>query len=753
MAVFVIHKISRYADWHVTDAPRWLFVASMILISILFYRIIVAKYSAATTIAAMLQFFYMIAPVIIVLVIGLNQTRHIHWTIHLFAGGIVIAYTLTAIYRYHKNNFTQKKQYDKSTKKTENGNSRWLYGTLLLTMITMGFFALSQLREQANVDEPLWAFERIEKLWTNIAQHDWYNARPSDKPGVTTAAIAGTALLWTDSQTYAKNIPRDLSHDVADLYYAFRLPLVLFAIMTVPLLFFLLRKLTNPRTALIAIALIATSPLLIGIIRVINPDGLLWIFTTLVLLSYLCFYKKQHAHYLYLTGFFLGCAILTKYVANIFLIFLFLSIFILPLAKNEQLNKTLIRKRLDYYVIIVGITLITIYLLFPAVWLEHSRLLKATLLSEAFETVWIPFTLIVSAIYINVFFFRGTATLWLFTTTQKYIRALMITIIAVCLSSIAIVIVNIFGTHDLLLGFNAIFASPKSAHQFASAFTIFVSGFYPLIFGSLPLIVIGAITAYILMLKDLLHTRYKDLSPFLLHYYNIVTLFSLFIVMYYVGSAVQGVAPTVRYQITLYPIFAIIGTIGFAILGQKIITRCKIPTIHTYYLFAICFVIFILLPLYTLYTIKPHYLSYNNVFLPQRHIINWKDMGDGSYEAAQWLNALPRASQLTIWSDKNGVCAYFIGTCKDGVSNEALLSGDLQFDYYVISHARRERTVNLVTPRLRYDNPFPYKFNLLYDAEEHRAAWFIHPAKRDGNYVRIIDGTIIDITNTFTPTR
>jgi len=49
--------------------------------------------------------------------------------------------------------------------------------------------------------------------------------------------------------------------------------------------------------------------------------------------------------------------------------------------------------------------------------------------------------------------------------------------------------------------------------------------------------------------------------------------------------------------------------------------------------------------------------------LPKNFIVNLKGMGEGSFEAASYLNSLPNAHEMTIWSDKGAVCEAFAGNC------------------------------------------------------------------------------------------
>ena len=70
--------------------------------------------------------------------------------------------------------------------------------------------------------------------------------------------------------------------------------------------------------------------------------------------------------------------------------------------------------------------------------------------------------------------------------------------------------------------------------------------------------------------------------------------------------------------------------------------------------------------------LTPFPLSYASSLLPMTHHTDVKDMGAGSYEAAQYLNSLPDAEHMLIWTDKDGVCKFFVGRCKRGLNYQSL---------------------------------------------------------------------------------
>jgi hypothetical protein len=106
-------------------------------------------------------------------------------------------------------------------------------------------------------------------------------------------------------------------------------------------------------------------------------------------------------------------------------------------------------------------------------------------------------------------------------------------------------------------------------------------------------------------------------------------------------------------------------------------------------------------------------LSYSSSLLPLTYHADVKDMGAGSYEAATYLNSLPHARELTIWTDRGGVCKFFVGQCIDGLSFEKLKA--YTFDYVVVSSARKNRTEKILDNPFRMANPHFIDFNIYYE--------------------------------------
>ena len=162
----------------------------------------------------------------------------------------------------------------------------------------------------------------------------------------------------------------------------------------------------------------------------------------------------------------------------------------------------------------------------------------------------------------------------------------------------------------------------------------------------------------------------------------------LFILLYYVGATGNGVAMIVRYQIILFPIATLLAILGLLALLDRFVT------LKAGYAFTLLFSLLGVTCLSTLVT-TPFPLSYASSLLPDRFHTDVKDMGPGSYEAAQWLNRQPDAENLTIWTDKDGVCKFFVGKCQRGFGNYDTRRRE-GIDYIVVSSGRESRTTKIV---------------------------------------------------------
>jgi hypothetical protein len=106
-------------------------------------------------------------------------------------------------------------------------------------------------------------------------------------------------------------------------------------------------------------------------------------------------------------------------------------------------------------------------------------------------------------------------------------------------------------------------------------------------------------------------------------------------------------------------------------------------------------------------------------------------MGDGSFEAAEYLNDLPNAENMSIWSDKGAVCESFVGECTTGFRANDIAGQS--FNYIVVSAGRQSRSLKLSTNVNSY-----YDFKSAYRTDDYVYQLII--GNRPENTIKIVEG-------------
>jgi len=589
-----------------------------------------------------------------------------------------------------------------------------------IVLVSNLWFGLERLGNYSSVDEPYWTYGRITKFWNGVKAHNWKSTNVNDKPGITVAILSGAGLATIDPMPY-KSLRGDVKteselKDINTINFVFRLPIYLFCVLLLPLFYFLLRKLFDETTALVSFILIGLSPILLGISLIINPDSLLWLFLPLSLLSYLVFQKNSQSRYLYASGVLLGAALLTKYVANILYVFFFFLPFLEYIFSTEKPELiSYLKKSLRNYAIIVALSMATFFVFYPAAWVSPDILLKGTFLSKAFESTWPLFAFVLGVITADIFIVRGKITTFLLNGLSRYRHLIMQATATIFLLGIGFVLINTTAGMPWLDSDGAL-ASPKGDGT-GSRFFIYadriIADLYSLIFALSPLAFFYLVGALLLTFQKKWRESFEA---------KIALYLAFFILFYYLASTVNNVVATVRYQIALYPLALIIAGIGLG-------TLLSWERIKKYFPAPLAIALVILISLMTLLSIKPFYFAYSSPLLPERYFVNLKDMGDGSYEAAAYLNSLPNPESLTVWSDKGAVCAVFKGKCIIGFTDKRIKG--VHFDYVVVSSGRKSRTLKLSG-----------KANNLIDFKKAYAtddtAYAVTIGGRPNNYVKVL---------------
>ena len=341
----------------------------------------------------------------------------------------------------------------------------WMRLTLVLVIIFINvFFGLRNIGKFAAVDEALWTFDRIPHFWKNIGEADWNGTRVSDKPGLTVAMISGLGLVFQDPMEFEKTYGQSSDPQATEnLNRAFRIPLYIVMALLLPFFYFLVEKIAGRNAAMFAMIFIGLSPPLIGMARIINPDSILWVFTGIAILAYFAYLEGEKLAYLYLAGFFLGIALLTKYVANILFVYFFALIFLEYIVHKKAYAgiavKDYFKQKLSELSILFFISIVTFYALYPAVWVKPQRILLATIQSQAFSSTWPLFAVILILMLIDIFLLRGKVLSVVLGFFEKQKRVVSSSVIIFFLGCLAFVFVNTYSGMSFF-DFESILASP-----------------------------------------------------------------------------------------------------------------------------------------------------------------------------------------------------------------------------------------------------------------------------------------------------
>lgn len=559
--------------------------------------------------------------------------------------------------------------------------------TILIFFVVVAssfYFGFSRLENFSGVDEPLWSYGRVPKFWKNVKEKDWAGTNISDKPGIPLAIVSGFGLPFIGENPkkykdlrFEPKTAEELQK-IQDAYFFLRLPVFLFTLATLPVFYFLIKKLLGKNVARFSLLFIGLSPVLLGISLIINSDAMLWILTGLSTLSLFVYLKAGERKFLYLSGFLLGLSVITKYVANIlfvyfFLVFLLEYIFYahqrIPIAKY-------LKQALQDYVILFLVAMATAFAFFPATWVKFSLLIGATIGNKVFSSAWPLFVGIIGLLAVDGLAFKARFSNGVFGYFAKHKIAIAKTAAALFLLLAAFVFLQVYA-HFSFFDLQKIIASPKGVgdgnvlQKYSGALS---ADLYSLMFSVSPLVLV-----FILFTAANLFRKKEFKRDSIIAVYVI-----LFVFIFYLGAAVNEVITTVRYQIMVYPLIFVVAAIGISQFLEIGRIKRNIPLLTAY-------AVSIMVLLASLFLARPHFLAYASEILPKNFIVNLKGMGEGSFEAADYLNNLPNARELVVWSDKGAVCEAFAGKCSTDFDREKFEEN--KFDFFVLSTDRRSRSL------------------------------------------------------------
>lgn len=540
------------------------------------------------------------------------------------------------------------------------------------------------------MDEPYWSYDRVPKFWNALKTMQWKKTHLCDKPGIAIAAVSGTGLAFDNedfysikelqSLRYKPKTPEQLQR-IENLYFHLRLPVFLFTLAVLPLFFFLTRKLLGQKTAIFATIFIGLSPILLGISLIVNSDSMLWILTGLSILSLFVFLENNEKKYLIISGILLGLSVITKYVANILFVYFFL-IFLMEyfLHAHQKIEiGSYLKKAFLNYIILFATAMVTAFALWPATWIKFKLLIKYTVGHPVFSSTWPLYVGIIGLLALDIFLLKTKFSKIIFNFFIKYRNILTKTVGAVFLILIAIVLLQVYAKINIF-DLQGLIASPKgigSGNIIQKYSGAILADIYSLIFSISPVVLFFFLFSIFGLFKSKKEMDRRSIT---------ILYLLVFVFIFYLGSAVNEVITTVRYQIMTYPLVFILAAIGISSFLEIEKVKKFVPNI-------VAIVATFLLLVLSLFFVKPNFLAYSSEILPKIFIVNLKGMGEGSYETAQYLNQLPNAHAMIIWSDKGAVCERFVGKCFIDFKRKTF--SENKIDYYVLSTDRMSRTIKL----------------------------------------------------------
>jgi hypothetical protein len=197
----------------------------------------------------------------------------------------------------------------------------------------------------------------------------------------------------------------------------------------------------------------------------------------------------------------------------------------------------------------------------------------------------------------------------------------------------------------------------------------------------------------------------------------------LFTVSFVIVLIHSNILATARYAIMLFPILALLGAFGLrelALWGEQ-----RWPDGQKYLA-----IIVIAGSIVSLVGIYPFYANYANSLLPKTALVAdaW---GYGGYEAAEYLNRLPNARELTVWSDYYGVCEFFVGKCLTAYTFNGT---EIRPDYYVLTRRGETRYMSRFD---RWERLSGLTAHHYYRQTTIPPVWSLNIDDRPGNYIHI----------------
>lgn len=612
---------------------------------------------------------------------------------------------------------------------------------LVVSVFIFYAFGLYHLAKFETVDEHFWKFERIPQYWQAVKTPDLKKTYINDKPGLSVALVSGLGLFWQRHPEELRIRDKEQTkNDILTLYdwekaerinFFLRFPLLFFNGLFLIFFFWIIRRITDSDwVAAWSVLFMGISPILIGISQILNPDSLLWTFSTAAIFSYFALLKTQEKKFIFLTALLTGLALLSKYSANIlFPLFLFilLSNFCInfEIFKERIATKKYFIRQIIYFLLIWILSIAVFSFFMPAVFFKIKYLYRGTIGAPGFSLIFWPLLAFLAIILLDTLAFKNFIFSRIGRFFHRYQNLIFKISSALMLLIFLAILINCW-TGQKFIPFddlrdvvyqkkNSHFASilddVHPALKFSQEALI---QFYPFVFSQLPLILI---LVFALWLKII----WGKLENFKLYIF-----FCTFLPLLYFPSLLfSNVLANPRYSIMLYPLFAFLGALAIVELKPSLEKILKASSEKIIIIFS---VLILLSGITALWFSKPFYFNYTNFLLPKQFIIT-DSWGYGEYEAAQYINSLPESEKLTIWSDRSAICQFLKSGC---IRDYKIDINKTRPDYFIVSKR------GSIRHQFQWKYPELAKKSVAYYYEKGQVVWSLFIGNRPENFVKII---------------
>lgn len=592
-------------------------------------------------------------------------------------------------------------------------SEKWWYVLLSCSIILVSLvFMLHHLGQFVSVDEPKWFYTRIPQLGSSLLNRDWAGTMINDKPGLLPAALSLPSLiLFSPNQVSSNNIEEAL--------FLWRLPIVVFSVITLAIIFILLYILFDKYYAILCLSFIALNPILVGVSQIVNPDSTLWSTGLISLLAFFLYLRTNSKRSLYFSSFFLGLALLSKYFASILYI-IFLSAIIIEYLTEKNLSLDHLKSRIIDYLTIIGTSIATYLLLFPATWVFPDQILKGTI----FVKIIISIILVLSVLFFDIFITKGGAMQII--REYNFVPRILRAIAVISLAYLVFLLVNLFSNY-FFFDFNYFVMNYKMNYSEFSIIDTLNASAYTMLFTLNPIIsfiFIFFVSVLSVNKLDSICDKRQQKEDVILY-----TSFS-FIILFLFGSSIGGYLAISRYQVLIYPVCAIIATSVIHSIIQK--SKAKINLV----------MIIIIINTFILVSASPFYLLYTNPMNLHNSVVT-EAWGYGGYEMAQKLNSLKNAELINVWTDREGFKEFFVGNTYWRADVNPLFGEKV--DYLVLTTGGKRIFNNLLK---KYYDPSTLAFYSLHynDSQisklltyyDKKPLFEFYINKNENNYIRLV---------------